>query len=72
MPRLAGLGAAVARRFFAGHVRYAEGPLQPSDAILVISGTSAEGPFEAWGLYRDGYPLIVLTREAPDMGGVLA
>ena len=66
---LAGTGAVLAILLLGGRFLYVEDPLQPSDAILVFSGTFAERPLEAGELYRSGYaPLIVLTREVPDGG----
>jgi uncharacterized SAM-binding protein YcdF (DUF218 family) len=69
---LAGLGAALAILPFVGRFLYVEDPLQRSDAILVLAGTLAERPLEAYDLYRTGYaPVIVLSRGALD-GGQLA
>jgi uncharacterized SAM-binding protein YcdF (DUF218 family) len=64
---LGGLAIAAACAPFLGRLLWREDPLQPADAILVLSGTIAERPLEAFDLYRAHLaPLIVLTREAPD------
>ncbi len=68
---LAGLGATLATLPFVGRFLCVQDSLQRADAILVLSGTFAERPLEAYDVYRHGYsPVIVLTREAPDGGQV--
>ncbi len=46
-----------------------EDPLQPADAILVLSGTSMSRPLEGADLYLAGYaPRIVLSQDEPPIG----
>ena len=46
-----------------------EDPLQPADAILVLSGTAMSRPLEGADLYLEGYaPRIVLSRDQPPVG----
>jgi uncharacterized SAM-binding protein YcdF (DUF218 family) len=48
----------------AGRFLIAEDPPQPSDAIVVLSGSFPDRILEAVALYRDGYaPRVVLCRE---------
>jgi len=46
-----------------------EDPLQPADAIVILSGTAMSRPLEGADLYLAGYaPLIVLSRAQPPIG----
>ena len=55
--------------FHVGSFLAKEDPLQPADAILILSGTSMSRPLEGADLYLEGYaPRIVLSRDQPPVG----
>jgi len=65
------LGALLAFCPWLGGFLSVEDPLLHADAIVVLSGSFAERPLEAWDLYRAGYaPVIVFTREAREGGQI--
>jgi len=56
----------------AGRFLVVEDPVQPADAIVVLSGSLPDRIMEAVDLYRDGLaPRVVLTR-APELPGLSA
>ena len=66
---LLAVGFGVYGFFHVGSFLAKEDPLQPADAILILSGTSMSRPLEGANLYLEGYaPRIVLSRDQPPVG----
>jgi uncharacterized SAM-binding protein YcdF (DUF218 family) len=66
---LLAVGCSVYGVFHLGSFLSREDPLQPADAILVLSGSSMARPLEAADLYLAGYaPRIVLSRDQRPIG----
>jgi len=66
---LLAVGLGVYGFFHVGSFLAREDPLQPADAILVLSGTAMSRSLEGAELYLAGYaPRIVLSRDGPPIG----
>ena len=66
---LLAVGCGVYGFFHLGSYLAAEDPLQPADAILILSGSAMSRPLEAADLYLAGYaPRIVLSRDQLPIG----